>query len=58
MRTEIKVALFIGRHCTKVWRCKKLHCCMKFRDVNNKFMKELEHDKKKIKSSMNIFCSR
>ena len=28
---------------------------VKFRDVNNEFMKELEHDKKKIKSSTNIF---
>ena len=28
---------------------------VKFRDVNNEFMKELERDKKKIKSSTNIF---
>ena len=28
---------------------------VKFRDVNNEFMKELERDKKKIKSSRNIF---
>lgn len=28
---------------------------VKFRDVNNEFMKELECDKKKIKLFMNIF---